>query len=83
MMALRPVNGALGSYEPAPFLLEEPDEAEEELLPVGLGLEDGFALPTWQVSVPLIICWEWAWSNSLQMAWLVEVVSTLAPPRMS
>ena len=56
MMALRPVNGALGSYEPAPFLLEEPDEAEEELLPVGLGLEDGFALPTWQVSVPLMIC---------------------------
>ena len=30
--------GALGSYEPAPFLLEEPDEAEEELLPVGLGV---------------------------------------------
>ena len=60
MMALRPVNGALGSYEAAPPFLEAPDEAEELLLPVGFGLEDGLAFPTSQVSVPLMICWEWA-----------------------
>jgi len=88
MIALRPVNGALGSkrLESAPLVALPVLVADAEALdppPVAEGLVSGLALPVIQVLTPLMMPFECALLNSSQMVVLVLVVWTLEPPRTS